>query len=259
MASYLVATAADREAITPPGPGTLARVAALAPAASRRAMQRLRERLQTRSRELVDALVAEHGLDGRSGLRLQERLEHFVVIGDEWLTPGTGAIVGGAVSGALGGLAADAAAAGLTFGGGAVLGAILGALGGAGLAAGYRLVQGEREPGVSWAPAFLSELCRQTVLRYLAVAHFGRGRGGYEDFELPSRWAELVAEVHADHEPQLAEIWSLMARADPAARAEGDARLVSLLGEVTTAVLARGYPDAASWLTHSATRTRFTK
>lgn len=254
MASYLAATAADREATTPPAPGALGRVAALAPAASRRAMRRLRERLETRTRELVDALVAEHGLDGRSRLTLQERLEHFVVIADEWLTPGKGAIVGGAVSGALGGLAADAAAAGLTFGGGAVLGAILGALGGAGLAAGYRLVQGEREPGVSWAPAFLSELCRHTVLRYLTVAHFGRGRGGYEDFALPSRWAELVAEVHADHEPELAEIWSLMARADPAGRAEGDARLVSVLGDVTRAVLARGYPDAASWLTHSAAR-----
>ncbi|MGH7319935.1 MAG: GTPase, partial [Candidatus Rokuibacteriota bacterium] len=114
MASYLVATAADREAMAAPRPGVFGRVAALAPAASRRAMRQLRERLETRTRQLVDALVVEHGLDGRSTLRLHEHLEHFVVIGDEWLTPGKGAIVGGALSGALGGLAADAAAAGLT-------------------------------------------------------------------------------------------------------------------------------------------------
>jgi Domain of unknown function (DUF3482)/50S ribosome-binding GTPase len=248
MASYLVATAADREVMVVPRPGVLGRIAALAPAASRRTMRQLRERLQTRTRKLVDALVADHGLDGHSSLKLQEHLEHFVVIGDKWLTPGTGAVVGGAVSGALGGLAADAAAAGLTFGGGAVLGAILGALGGAGLTAGYRLVQGEREPSVSWAPAFLSDLCRQTVLRYLAVSHFGRGRGGYEDFELPSRWAELVNEIQADYEASLAEIWTMSARTDPAALTEAKSRLFSVLQTLTTAVLARGYPDAAPWL-----------
>jgi len=252
MASYLVATAADREVMATPRPGVFGRIAAFAPAAGRRAMRQLRERLETRTRQLVDALVADHGLDGHSRLKLHERLEHFVVIGDEWLTPGKGAIVGGAVSGALGGLAADAAAAGLTFGGGAVLGAILGALGGAGLAAGYRLVQGEREPGVSWAPAFLSDLSRQTLLRYLAIAHFGRGRGGYEDFELPSRWAELVDEIEAAYEPNLAEIWALGARTDPAALSEAKFRLLPLLETLTTAVLARGYPDAASWLMPSA-------
>ena len=251
MASYLVATAADREVMAAPRPGVFGRLAALAPAASRRAMRQLRERLEIRTRKLVDALVADHGLDGHSSLKLQERLEHFVVIGAEWLTPGKGAMVGGAVSGALGGLAADAAAAGLTFGGGAVLGAILGALGGAGLAAGYRVVQGESEPGVSWAPAFLNDLCQQTVLRYLAVAHFGRGRGGYEDFELPARWAELVNEIQADYEASLTEIWTLSVRVDSAALVEAKSRLLSVLQTLTTAVLARGYPDAAPWLSRS--------
>ncbi|MGH7333390.1 MAG: hypothetical protein ACREKS_11750, partial [Candidatus Rokuibacteriota bacterium] len=133
----------------------------------------------------------------------------------------------------------------------AVLGAILGALGGAGLAAGYRLVRGEREPGVSWAPAFLNDLCRQTLVRYLAVAHFGRGRGGYEDFELPPRWAELVDEIQADYEAALAEIWTLSARSDPGALTEAQSRLLPVLETLTTAVLARGYPDAAPWLTRS--------
>jgi hypothetical protein len=248
MASYLAATAADREALPATGPGALGRVAALSPAASRRAMRRLRERLETRTRELVDGLVTEHGLEGRSRLVLQERMEHFLVVGEEWLTPGRGAILGGAVSGALGGLAADAATAGLSFGGGAVLGAILGALGGAGLAAGYRLALGEREPGVSWAPAFLAELTRRTVLRYLAVAHFGRGRGSYEDVDLPERWTALVADVLADQEPVLAETWPLAARSDGAARAELERRLTGALEAGTTEVLARGYPEAAPWL-----------
>jgi hypothetical protein len=211
-------------------------------------MRRLRDRLEARTRELVDGLVAEHGIEGRSRITLQERLGEFVVVDEEWLTPARGAVVGGAVSGALGGLVADAAVAGLSFGGGAVLGAMLGALGGAGLAAGYRLVVGEREPAVSWSPAFLNELVKQTVLRYLAVAHFGRGRGGYEDTPLSPRWAELVAAASVEHAGHLAEAWSLAARPEADGRAAAERQLAAALGEMTTAVLARGYPDAAMWL-----------
>ena len=248
MAAHVAATAADREVLAQPGPAPLARVPGLARAAARRAMRRLAERLEARTRALVDGLVAEHGIEGRSRIALQERLDEFVVVGEQWLTPARGAVVGGAVTGALGGLAADAAVAGLTFGGGAVLGAMLGALGGAGLAAGYRLAVGDREPAVSWSRAFLADLVRQTLLRYLAVAHFGRGRGGYEDTALSPRWAELVGAACADHETRLAEAWSVAARPEPAAPAAAERLLAPVLQEATIAVLARGYPDAAIWL-----------
>lgn len=248
MAAHVAATAADREPLERGKPVPLARVPGLAPAAGRRAMGRLRERLEARTRELVDGLVAEHGIEGRSRITLQERLGEFVVVDEQWLTPARGAVVGGAVSGALGGLVADAAVAGLSFGGGAVLGAMLGALGGAGLAAGYRLVVGEREPAVSWSPAFLTELAKQTVLRYLAVAHFGRGRGGYEDTPLSPRWAELVAAASAEHATRLAEAWSLAARPEGEGRAAAERLLNTALRAMTTVVLARGYPDAAMWL-----------
>jgi hypothetical protein len=248
MAAYLATTAADREMLTPSDPGFLGRATALAPAAGRRAMRRLRERLEGRTRELVDALVAVHGLDGHSRITLQERLEHFVVVRDEWLTTGRGALLGGAVTGALGGLAADVALGGLSFGGGAILGALLGAMGGAGLAAGYRLVQSDRQPGVSWAPAFLDDLCRQTVLRYLAVAHFGRGRGGYEDVGLPARWEGLVSEVLAAHALVLSEIWQPTVHVEPPAPDEIRVRLAAVLERGTLEVLTRGYPDVAAWL-----------
>jgi hypothetical protein len=247
MAAYLDATAGDREVLAPVEPGLLGRAASVTPAASRRAMKRLRERLEARTRELVDGLVSVHGLDGYSRLTLQERLEHFVVVRDEWLTAGRGALLGGALTGALGGLAADVALGGLSFGGGAVLGALLGAMGGAGLAAGYRLVQAEREPGVSWAPAFLDDLCQQTVLRYLAVAHFGRGRGGYEDVVLPERWAALVREVFAAHAPALAEIWQPAVSLEPPDPRAARERLAAILDAATTEVLARGYPESAPW------------
>jgi hypothetical protein len=248
MTASLVATAADREPVETPPAVPLRTVAGLSPAAGRRAMRRLRERLETRTRELVDALVAAHGLDGRSSLTLREHLDQFVIVSEEWLTPRRGAVIGGAVTGALGGLAADVAAAGLTFGGGAVLGALLGALGGAGLAAGYRLALGDREPGVSWSPEFLTEQARQTLLRYLAVAHFGRGRGGYADVELPDRWRDLVASVLHDHEDALAEAWRLAGRADAESRASAADLLDRTVRAATLSVLARGYPDASPWL-----------
>ena len=218
-------------------------------------MERLRERLEARTRELVDRLVIEHGLEGRSTLTLIEQMESFAVVGDEWLTPGRGAVIGGAVSGAVGGLAADVGLGGLTFGGGAVLGAILGALGGAGLAAGYRLAQGADEPAVSWSGPFLGRLCGDTVLRYLAVAHFGRGRGGYADTELSPRWTALVTDELAERgatscptrgpwpprraadRPRWWRRWSRPVRGDGG-------------------VLARGYPDAAPWLDGARRRRR---
>ena len=83
------------------------------------------------------------------------------------------------------------------------------------------------------------------MLRYLAVAHFGRGRGGYADVELPPRWAELVAEVQAEYGEPLAEVWGLLVRSDLGGRADVEARLAALLEDITRSVLARGYPDAA--------------
>ena len=248
MAAYLATAALDRESFAPSERSSFSRVPGLTPEPARQAMKRLRERLEARTRELVDRLVREHGLEGRSTLTLIEQMESFAVVGDEWLTPGRGAVIGGAVSGAVGGLAADVGFAGLTFGGGAVLGAILGALGGAGLAAGYRLAQGSREPAVSWSAPFLGRLCADTVLRYLAVAHFGRGRGGYADTELSPRWTALVTDELAERGPRLSDAWALAGEPEGAHDDKVAAQVEPILFEATAVVLARGYPDAAPWL-----------
>ena len=247
MAAYLAAAAIDRETLPPAERSSLPRLPGLTPAPARLAMDRLRERLEARTRELVDGLVIAHGLEGRSTLSLIEQMESFAVVGQEWLTPGRGAVIGGAVSGAVGGLAADVGLGGLTFGGGAVLGAILGALGGAGLAAGYRLAQGAHEPAVSWSGPFLSRLCGDTVLRYLAVAHFGRGRGDYADTELSPQWTALVTDALAERGGILSDAWAMATEAG-GSPAEMVARLEPTLFAATADVLARGYPDAAHWL-----------
>lgn len=247
MAAHVSRAAADREPIEGDlGSAALGRELWLLARGRRRAMRALRERLEGATRRLVGDLLADHGLHGRSTVRLRERLQDFRVTGSGW-TPRWGAAVGGAVSGALGGLAADLTAGGLTFGGGLVAGALLGALGGAGLTHAYRLVQGEGPPEVSWSDGFLRDLCRQTVLRYLVVAHFGRGRGGYEDVEMAEGWRELVEEVLAPFDHRMAGVWRVAAR-DAAARSEAAAALEAVLAEGTRAVLLAGYPEARPFL-----------
>ena len=58
-----------------------------------------------------------------------------------------------------------------------LVGAILGGLSGTGLAKGFSLARGEDNSILRWAGDFLERLTVTALLRYLAVAHFGRGRG----------------------------------------------------------------------------------
>jgi hypothetical protein len=103
------------------------------------------------------------------------------------------AVIGGIVSGALTGLAADLAAGGLTFGAGLLAGGVLGAAGAAGLARGFNLVRGKTEASVRWSDEFVAALVPAAILRYLAVAHYGRGRGDFAASEYPPFWRDAVS------------------------------------------------------------------
>lgn len=241
MAVYLVAAAADRE------PLAGSPVAGLSRASRRRATAALRGRLESATRALVGELIAAHGLDGEPTALLRRSLEDFSITGHAWLTPARGAALGGVATGALGGLAADLALGGLSFGGGAVAGAIVGALGGAGVGQAYRLAGRNRVPAASWSEAFLGDLCRQTALRYLAVAHFGRGRGGYADAELPATWRQAVNSAFGPVDPRLPRLWRAAAR-DGIDRATVEDEAEQLLAERIRAVLSASYPEAAHLL-----------
>ena len=102
------------------------------------------------------------------------------------------ALWGGVVTGALMGLKADILSGGLTLGGGMLAGGVLGALGGAGLARGYNQVKGIETPTLAWTPEVLDDLTRSALLGYLAVAHFGRGRGEWTETEPPAFWVERI-------------------------------------------------------------------
>jgi hypothetical protein len=205
------------------------------------AMRTLSERLDAGIRSSTDRLLAIHGLDGRAGAEVMARLIENVTA-DTPVHPGRAAVLGGFLSGALTGLAADLASGGLTFGAGLLAGGLVGAAGAAGLARGFNLVRGRSEATLRWSDDFLATLAPAAVLRYLAVAHYGRGRGEWAASEYPPFWRDVVA----------AEIERAGGVAQVVARRSGEPCDVATLERawhdalhrITLAVLASLYPNA---------------
>jgi hypothetical protein len=81
------------------------------------------------------------------------------------------------------------------------------------------------------------------LLRYLAVAHYGRGRGEWIEGEYPPHWQQLVHEVSADHRGEMAPI--LQAAEQGAGAEEIATRLEPLITATARTALVRLYPEAA--------------
>jgi hypothetical protein len=213
----------------------------LAEGANELAMKALAERADQRIRDSTDALIQLHGLEGAAAAKVLQRLrEHYA-----WTAPvstGKAAAVGGVVSGAVSGLIADLASGGLSLGAGLIAGALIGALGGAGLARGHNLIRGIDAGSVAWTAEFLNGVVRAALLRYLAVAHFGRGRGAYAEGETPAFWMEEVAQVFAPRSAIFEAFWEAAHAATDADYAEADLRRV--LAEAAVELLNRLYPFA---------------
>jgi len=245
----VMAAAVDREAIDPgAGPGRAMRlVRALGfgkddeDAGHVAAMAALASRADEQVRVATDRLIALHGLDGAAAAVVLERVrENYATT--QPLSEGKAAAVGGIVSGAMTGLAADLAHGGLTLGAGLVTGAIVGALGGAGIARGTNLIRGVDRSTVAWSGAFLDGLLHAALLRYLAVAHFGRGRGAYKEGESPAFWKDEVDRALDPRRPTLEALWENLRAVPDEAQAAADLR--SLLEEIATEILARLYPGS---------------
>lgn len=205
-------------------------------------MQALAERLDSDIRASTDRLIALHGLEGNAGEVVLARLtEHYAVRAP--VSEGKAALWGGVVTGALAGLKADLATGGLTMGAGLLAGGVLGALGAAGLARGYNLVRGVDAPRLTWAAPVLEELARAALLGYLAVAHYGRGRGQWAESEHPAFWNEHVDAVLASRREPLTAMLQRREGAGAAPPVLADA-LQPWFEEASAALLARLYPDA---------------
>ncbi len=236
LARYLAAAAVDGEQLADQRPDR---------AEKKRGMEALGERLERAGEDLMAALLELHGLKGTAGAEIERQLDAYAVDGDDLINAEKGAVWGGVVSGAVGGLTADFMAGGLSFGGGMLAGMILGALGGAGLARGFQLVKSGKLPEVSWTPAFLDRLSAQILLRYLAVAHFGRGRGEFRDHDASHHWQAIVAGALRRRSEEWREVWDAAVGEDPRYL---DRWLEEVLDDTLRAILVTGYPEASELL-----------
>ena len=154
------------------------------------------------------------------------------------------AVLGGVSSGLLGGLCADLASGGMTLGGGAIVGMLVGGATTYALARGYNLTQTGQNM-VRWTGAHFVDQVNSIVMLYLAVSHFGRGRGAWQDpINNPAHWQKVVeAEMKKDN----AEWQSLWRKgglqSDPERVTK---KLEKLLSRLLAAVFSELYPESAA-------------
>ena len=204
------------------------------------------------------AVIALHGLEGDAIGVIQARMDHVEVQrgsegrGDATLSGAAVGGIGGALSsGAYAGLHLDAATGGVSMGlftvAGAVVGGVLGFLGGEAWA--------ERQAGrtptpVTWSDEYLDVLVQDAIIRYMAVAHFGRGQGQYiADPEDPRFWVAKVKTLVSKHHSSLHEEWKRLREQDPVARTgEKATQLTALLTSITLELLWSIYPASKRFL-----------
>lgn len=204
-----------------------------------RALLALGGRLDADLRAALDRLIAIHQLEGHASEELLRRIARTVTV-EAPVNEKKAALMGGALSGALTGIGVDIAHAGMTLGTGMITGAVLGALGGAGVARGVNIVRGRRGTTLRWDDTFLAELVVSSLLRYLAVAHYGRGRGEWQETEYPAFWPPLVSAAVAEASDALTGSWS--ARAAGQAPGIVAARVQPVIDEIARTILDRLYP-----------------
>lgn len=191
------------------------------------------------NRTAIDMLIQLHGLSGRAASEpLQALAEELAV--EEPLDEHKASLLGGLLSGAAGGVAADLAVGGLSFGAGALIGGVLGALGARGATQAYNIARKREQGRVRWSAAALNQQLGAALLGYLAVAHFGRGRGEFVRAVVPEPWQQALS-VIARKRAALDEIWSA---ARPGERDATERPLLGVIRELSRDVLTALYPNA---------------
>jgi hypothetical protein len=203
------------------------------------------------------AVIALHGLEGDAIGVIQARMEHVEVqrgsqsCGDATRGTAIGGIGGALTSGAYAGLHLDAATGGVSMGlftvAGAVVGGVLGFLGGEAWA---ERRAGSTPTSVTWSDEYLDLLVQDVIIRYLAIAHFGRGQGQYvADPEDPRFWITKVKALVSKQHTTLHDVWARLRGQDLAAKTEEQStQLTALLTSITLELLWSTYPASKRFL-----------
>jgi len=209
-----------------------------------RAHDVMAQRLVEAARSAMDELITLHGLAGRTAADQLQQLARELTV-ERPADEHKAGLWGGLISGAAGGIAADLATGGLSFGAGALIGGVLGAMGALGAVSAYNMARGRENGRVRWSSDLLNARVATALLGYLAVAHFGRGRGEFVQGAVPDHWQAALA-VIARYKPRLEEAWTIAHEQSNAAETERQLRRT--LTELTREVLLTLYPDCAAAL-----------
>lgn len=176
---------------------------------ARAAIERLLQALQQADVQATQRLLELHGLDGQAASQIEAQLRSQLQVSAP-LDPQAAGLWGALTAGAATGLGADLLAGGLTLGAGALLGALLGAAGFAGAAWGANKMFDRQEQRFQLSLDYLTALAAQALLKYLAVAHFGRGRGRYTSPPAPRQWSDAVQAAVQAHAPDWTRLWKAL-------------------------------------------------
>ncbi len=169
------------------------------------ARQKLAAQLADRVEQTTNKLIENHGLAGAAGRELsQVARDHFHL--PQGVNESIWGVLGSFAGGAMGGLIADLKLGGLTFGGGALLGGLTMGVGAYALIRSYNLVRGS-DNRLRWSREHFREQVKLSLLTYLAISHFGRGRGEWKESTQPQHWNETVESVLDAHADAIDLLW----------------------------------------------------
>lgn len=205
------------------------------------ARQKLSQSLASRAEQAMNQLIALHDLEGADdeGDMLKSARQDFAT--PQHVEAAVWSALGGIATGALAGLVVDLKAGGLTFGGGALLGGISGGLGTYALIRTYNLVRGE-DNKLHWSKEHFREQVKLALLSYLAVAHFGRGRGSWKRDPRPAHWQEEVSNLVEVWKERVDAVWQRSSRKDIGVASVNE-EMEMMVQEVGRALLKNLYPD----------------
>jgi hypothetical protein len=250
LARQLASSAVDEETITPAAVQQRIRgwVSSVATGVERgtpeveRAQKLMAARLEGLTRSATDELIELHGLSGRAASEQLQELAHALAV-ERPIDEHKATVLGGLLSGAAGGIAADLATGGLTFGAGALIGAVVGALGARGASQIYNIVSGRETGRIRWSAEFMNARVATALLTYLAVAHFGRGRGEFVSGVVPDHWQQALGAI-AKHRESLNAAWETARTMGSRERTEQ--KLAEIVGALMKDVLIALYPESAA-------------
>jgi hypothetical protein len=186
--------------------------------ARQQAIDRVVQRLDASAAEMFARMRKLHGVEEVAAGALQHRLEEKFVVQRPVHTPQAG--MAGAATGAAMGASVDLLVGGLTLGAATALGALVGGSAAFIAAAWKNRSTSSGSTVVQLSDEMMQAMVEAALLRYLAVAHYGRGASDASGELRPFWKSEVVAAVEA-RKAMLTPFWT-------AARTQPDAGRLAL-------------------------------